>query len=502
MILFLLLLCVGVTCGVHVPHQTPTILRIPVASVSPNSTYEVPYWLGAFISTTNVSSSWTLPLTYKNGGKTPHGAILVVENIGTENISLLASPPETINGASSYLVLPGYTVSVLSSDDWVIISGAVSSNNDMCYLAVGMEPITTLCGDITAKRIALGSNAAHSGVFRGEAVDGTVTLGPDTTDTAFAFIATITPAPITYRAMRFTMDTSGSENYTVSPIAGIIIATHNGSGSINANLYSFWGDVRVGAAFQSPSIISKAIGARFAGVSAVSGTTPTGIILESVNIWVTPPVLGSGPIVVHNHYGIDFLPQSTPITNISAHIRMGLIQGAGLINAGIWANTNTAFNFLCAGTACDVSLRRAAAGAWALGTDQDLRIPGYLSLGSTLAPSNTANGAFSTSRVTPTLQAFGAVVANAASGVLAFTVNTAAGTCESATVTNTNIVSASQVQLTIQGYSGTLMTDGLPTVSRLNTAGSSSGSFVLSLCNMHSANALSGNLYVGFWVLN
>lgn len=179
-------------------------------------------------------------------------------------------------------------------------------------------------------------------------------------------------------------------------------------------------------------------------------------------------------------------------------------SAGGTNNYCLWANTNSADSSggFCAGTAGDVCMWRAAAGAWTFGTSQDLRVPGYLSLGSGSAPSNTNDGSFSTTISSPALQAFGAVTASAASGLLSFTVSTAAVTCQTAVVTNTNVVAASQVQLTIQGYSGTLVTNGIPSVMRLNTAGSSAGSFTISLCNLHATNALSGDLRVAFWVLN
>lgn len=42
--------------------------------------------------------------------------------------------------------------------------------------------------------------------------------------------------------------------------------------------------------------------------------------------------------------------------------------------------------------------------------------------------------------------------------------------------------------MTIQSYTGTDFTNGIPFVMRLNTAGSSSGSFTLKLCNIHATN--------------
>jgi hypothetical protein len=133
---------------------------------------------------------------------------------------------------------------------------------------------------------------------------------------------------------------------------------------------------------------------------------------------------------------------------------------------------------------------------------RSILVQGYANLGSGSAPANTNTGAFSTTKVSPTLQAFGAVTANAASGVLAFTVSTAAQTCQTAVVTNTNVVAGSEVILTIQTYTGAKFTNGFPSISRLDAAGSSAGSFTLELCNTHATNALSGNLYAAFWVLN
>ncbi len=156
----------------------------------------------------------------------------------------------------------------------------------------------------------------------------------------------------------------------------------------------------------------------------------------------------------------------------------------------------------CTGAAYDTCLNRAAANAWTFNAGTALRVPQYLGVGSGNAPTNVATGAISTTISNPTLQAFGAVTANAASGMLSFTVNTAAVTCATAVVTNTNVVAASQVQLTIQSYTGTKFTNGFPVVARANTAGSSTGSFTIELCNTHTTNALSGNLYVSFWVLN
>lgn len=130
------------------------------------------------------------------------------------------------------------------------------------------------------------------------------------------------------------------------------------------------------------------------------------------------------------------------------------------------------------------------------------RATGYGCVGCISAPTNTIAGAFSTTKATPVLQAFGAVTANAASGLLSFTVSTAAVTCATAVVTNTNVVAGSEVILTMQSYTGTKFTNGFPSVARADTSGSSVGSFTIELCNSHATNALNGNLFIAFWILN
>lgn len=117
-------------------------------------------------------------------------------------------------------------------------------------------------------------------------------------------------------------------------------------------------------------------------------------------------------------------------------------------------------------------------------------------------PSNTARGSVSIPTSSPALQAFGDVTANAPSGTLSFMVSTTALSCSTAVVTNTNVATSSEVILTIQNYSGTRYTNGIPNIARADTSGSSSNSFTLRLCNDHATNALSGNLFIAFWVLN
>lgn len=98
----------------------------------------------------------------------------------------------------------------------------------------------------------------------------------------------------------------------------------------------------------------------------------------------------------------------------------------------------------------------------------------------------------------PASVAFGSAEADGAKGLLTFTVTTAALTCGTATVTNYFVTSNSIVTLVIQGYSGTATDDF--DIKRLDTAGSSAGSFTIQLCNRNAVGALSGSLYIGFTV--
>lgn len=97
--------------------------HIPMQDVPPTAEFEVPWWLGGFVATTNeTGTEWVLPLTYVSGGKTNIGTTLVIQNRGPFNITLFASDPETIQGLASYLIIADSTVQLLSATDWVVVS--------------------------------------------------------------------------------------------------------------------------------------------------------------------------------------------------------------------------------------------------------------------------------------------------------------------------------------------------------------------------------------------
>jgi hypothetical protein len=104
--------------------------HVPMQSVTPVAEFEVPWWLGGYVTITNASSEWTLPLTYLNGGKTNVGTTLMIQNQGLYNITLYSTSPETIQGAGSYIVVAGTTVSFLSAEDWIAVSIAAVDDVD------------------------------------------------------------------------------------------------------------------------------------------------------------------------------------------------------------------------------------------------------------------------------------------------------------------------------------------------------------------------------------
>jgi len=93
------------------------------------TTYQVPYWLGGFAVTTPAPATWTLPLTYNNGGKVQPGEFLQIRNYGPGIITLLTTPPETIDFGPSYAIAASSIVKILSNaPNWVITTPFSISN--------------------------------------------------------------------------------------------------------------------------------------------------------------------------------------------------------------------------------------------------------------------------------------------------------------------------------------------------------------------------------------
>lgn len=358
-----------------------------------------------------------------------------------------------------------------------------------CWLGVGTSnPSNQQCGDATANRLFLSTQAS-------------------------LVVVTTPSSPISFNppypvSIDYTVNNAGGFTISGFPIASFSVARYNATGGSLDNMVATL--TSLGIQSGASGTITNAYTVYVQpSITVAASNTLTITNLHGIYVQAFATANGAG-FTVQNYYAIRIGPTSggfsASATNVGLYLP-GIMVG-GTANYFIWSKSDIAGSGAgwCSGTAADTCIWRGSAGVWALqnpaASGVSLWVSKYLAVGATAAPSNTAAGAFSTTKVTPALQAFGAVTANAASGVLAFTVSTAAASCGTAVVTNTNVVAGSEVILTIQSYSGVQFTNGRPSVSRSDTAGSSAGSFTLQLCNDHTTNALSGNLYVAFWVLN
>lgn len=495
-----------------VVKSVPTVPHVPMQTVAPAPVYEVPWWLGGYVATVNETSDWFLPLTYLNGGRTNAGTTLVIQNRGPYNITLHSESPETIQGLSSFLVVAESTVSILSAEDWLVVSstfGTEGSDGNFdflqaqnasasCWLAVGTtDPTRKDCGDLTATNSLVVGN-----VPSGEFVMA-VSKILNGTSNAQRGIRSITSLAYTgASANAWGIQSDVDDVYSTGPLGNYV--------GVSSTLVHSGTNTVVNARGISSSVLIQAdSGSVSSNIDAYFGTVTyrNSLAKTLITAYRGIPLSGSGGATVTTYaqfYGSAQSPPTDIILTNSVMFMCPAASNGGINNYCLWAANNDAgpSGGFCAGTAGDVCMWRAAAGAWTFGAGQDLRVPGYLSAGSSAAPTNTNDGAFTTTKATPAVQAFGAVTANAASGVLAFTVTTGAGVCGAAVVTNSNVVAGSEVILTIQKYTGQYITNGTPMVTREDAAGSSVGNFNLNLCNIHATNALSGTLYVAFWVLN
>lgn len=164
--------------------QLPSVYvppHIPFTTVTPVSYYEIPWWLGGYVADVNETANWTLPLTYPNGGKSSVGMTLIIQNQGPFNITLYPTSPETIEGLSSYLIVADSTVSILSAQDWVVVTDSglsasgsgnfeylqVQNASASCWLGVGTStPGRHDCGDLTATNsLTVGSSVTTDSVI-------------------------------------------------------------------------------------------------------------------------------------------------------------------------------------------------------------------------------------------------------------------------------------------------------------------------------------------------
>lgn len=102
--------------------------------------------------------------------------------------------------------------------------------------------------------------------------------------------------------------------------------------------------------------------------------------------------------------------------------------------------------------------------------------------------------------VTQGTNATTAVTINKPAGVITtVSLTNAAGISTSFTVNNSDVEAGSQVSANVQGYSGTVTTNGIP-YAWVDTV--AAGSFVVRVTNLGAANALAGTVKIGFRVNN
>lgn len=110
--------------------------RFPYASVNAVS-YNIPSSLGVLVNVASVPTTWTLPLTYVNGGNVSIGEMIWIRNAGSGVVTFTATSPETIDGGSAGTVNPGSSIQMIAGDTgvWYVLSTSVC-----LFLAVSDAP--------------------------------------------------------------------------------------------------------------------------------------------------------------------------------------------------------------------------------------------------------------------------------------------------------------------------------------------------------------------------
>lgn len=95
--------------------------------------------------------------------------------------------------------------------------------------------------------------------------------------------------------------------------------------------------------------------------------------------------------------------------------------------------------------------------------------------------------------------AVGAITFNNECGVITVTGFTAAaGATETITINCNKVLTTSRVFVNIMNYTGVIVTNGIPAIVEANITGA--GVVVVTVINLHGANALAGNLVLAFQV--
>lgn len=175
---------------ISIPNAEPIPVHIPMQSITSPTTYQVPYWLGGYSVTVPSPATWTLPLTYSNGGRTQFGEFLQIRNYGPGVITLVATPPETIESAANYTIPVGSTVKVLSyAPNWIVTT-PLATTSDVRYYGAKCDGLTD---DTAAIQRAVSAVALTGGVL----------LFPTSTCMITSIVLQSNVAPVTLRGTGF-----------------------------------------------------------------------------------------------------------------------------------------------------------------------------------------------------------------------------------------------------------------------------------------------------------
>lgn len=100
----------------------PDLQGLPKSNLVPvqvfgGTDFDIPPWLGVYLSYVGNNCNWTLPLTYKNNGTVPAGLMLWIRNYVSSTITLRAQGSDYIDYfLDSFNIGSGEAVQVVSGD--------------------------------------------------------------------------------------------------------------------------------------------------------------------------------------------------------------------------------------------------------------------------------------------------------------------------------------------------------------------------------------------------
>lgn len=474
-------------------------------ATSMSTTDGVVYYDGTRLVTTAVGSA-TQVLTSNGAGVAPTfqaaGGGGVTFPLLAPNGSLSAPSYSFTNGSDSGLFSPSgaHDVTLTSGSPGSTSTGAVttiqggpggsSSGTGGDVTLAGGIPISGAGGNININA----ASAVGASAFSGGAV--TINAG-NSTSTAFGAAVTIT---------------AGHGGSGSSAQGGAATLKGGNGGSAGGNSTGGNAVVQGGSSGTSGG---NGGNVQITGGPATSGSGGNGG--NVVIIGGTPGLGAGGPVTLQGATGVGVNKSGGAVTiqagsasgsgslgnNGSLQILGGTVNAGGtaqniVITGGAGAGTSTgdAVNITAGtggstATGGSITLTSGAGGSSSGNSGNINLTPGAVTSGT---PGHVLIGAFCT--------ASGAMpqTCNGLRGIVTTgTLTTAAATDASFVINDSSVTASSLIQVTDQGYSGTLVTNGYPA---LMTAVPGSGTITVHITNTHPSNALNGTVQIGFVVLN